>query len=169
MQIVSRYALLLDLSQQQSSNLLNSAATDGQFDSGQSDAGEQGIQIRCRELSIADAETKRVNACIQDFQSLSVSLCGALYADSLMYAPLVALAGATYVRELTDASAHKFDSLKVFGAVVGTYVETFVCTPYQFALIVSTFKVGCNHLFPLLGRYRREKIEQLFLGICHNY
>ena len=49
-------------------------------------------------------------------------------------------------------------------------VESFSRTPHQLALVIGSFQVGCNHLFPLFGRDRRELGEQLFtFGICHDY
>ena len=84
--------------------------------------------------------------------------------------PVVVRARASYIRELSGLGAQEPETFEIFGPVVGTDIESLAGSPYEFALVVSTFQVGLNHLFPLLGRDRREFGEQLFtLGICHNY
>ena len=87
-----------------------------------------------------------------------------------MHAPAIVAARTSDVRELACLRAQKTDAFEVFGAVVGADVESFSRTPHQLALVIGSFQVGCNHLFPLLGRERRELGEQLFtFGICHDY
>ena len=87
-----------------------------------------------------------------------------------MHAPAVVGTRTSHERELACLRAQKPDAFEVLGAVVGADIEAFARAPHQFALVIGTFQVGCNHLLPLLGRDRRELGEQLFtFGNCHNY
>ena len=133
------------------------------------DFSEQRLEIGGREALLGDLEAQRVHAGIEEFQCLGVGLLRAIDRDGLMHVPAVVGTRTAHVGKLACLRAEELDSFEIFGAVVGTDVETFARTPYQFTLVVGPFQVDLDHLFPLLGRDRREFGEQFFtFGICHN-
>ena len=145
-------------------------AAEGQLDGRDVDTGQQRVEVGGGEVLRSDAESECIDACVEELERLFVGSLGALHADGLVYMPVVVRARASYIRELSGLGAQEPETFEIFGPVVGTDIESLAGSPYEFALVVSTFQVGLNHLFPLLGRDRREFGEQLFtLGICHNY
>ena len=97
------------------------------------------------------------------------SFGGIGHRNGLVYAPVVAVVRSSHIGELAGLRSEKFDAFEILRAVVGTHVETFGGSPYEFALVVCTFKVCRYGRFPLLGRDRRKFGEQLFFfGISHN-
>ena len=134
------------------------------------DAGEQHVEIGGREVLLHDREAQRIDALVEDVERLGIGGRGIGDLDGLVDAPAVMRARTADVGELTRLRAQESDAFEILGAVVGTDVEPLARAPYQFALVIGTFQVGCDHLLPRLGRDRRELGEQLFtFGICHNY
>ncbi len=122
-----------------------------------------------RELLRGDVESDRIDSRVEEFQRLGIGLGGIGHRNGLVYAPVVAVVRSSHIGELAGLRSEKFDAFEILGAVVGTHVESFGGSPYEFALVVCTFKVCRYGRFPLLGRDRRKFGEQLFFfGISHN-
>ena len=163
-------ALFFEFGQYELGHVGHTVAREDEFYGRNADLAEQFVQIGCRERLSGDAEAERVDAGIEEFERLFVGRFRALDLHGLMHVPAVVRVRTADERELPCPGAHEADTLEVLGAVVGAHVESLARLPYQFALVVSTFQVGRNHLFPFLRRDGRELGEQLFtFGICHNY
>ena len=152
------YTLLLGLCDDKLTSLCSELSTNGDIDSREYDACQESVDALCGRLnlSLAEAETERINTRVEHCKSSSVSLLRTSYFDSLVSKPSVVSAYATQERKLTGTSAKCLKTFKVLGTVVWAKVETLVCAPYQLALIVGTFEVGSYRSLPRLGRNRWE-------------
>ncbi len=146
-------------------------SAEGDLDSRNADVLEQHVEVCRRKIRRRDAKPSESTPELRIFSASAFASLGAYDAHGLVYAPAVVRVRTAYVKGNSPAcEPRELDALEVLGAVVGPDVETFARFPYQLALVISSFQVGRNHLFPLFGRNRREFGEQLFtFGICHDY
>ncbi len=163
-------ALACDLGEYLIDQVVAFRAAEYQLHGRNREACEQRVEVGVREVRGVDAELDRVDARIEHLQRFGIGLGGVLHLHGLVHVPAVVGARTAYERELSGLRAEEADAFEVLGTVVGADIEALTRFPHQFALVVSTFQVGRNHLFPLLRRDGGKLGEQLFtLGICHNY
>ena len=163
-------ALLFELGDHQFGDVAHALAAERQRNGGDADAVEQLVQIGGGEALLHDLEAQRIDTRIEEFERLGVGRLRALDRHGLVHMPAVVGARTANVGELACLRAQELDTLEVLGAVVGADVESLSRTPHQFPLVIGSFQIYCDHLFPFLGRDRRKFGEQLFtFGICHNY
>ena len=162
-------ALLFDLRQYGFHDVRDAFARKDHFDGRQVDVAQQRLDLGGRQL-LREREAQRIDARVEQFERLGVGRFGALDRQALVHAPHIVAPRTAHIGKFARFGGEEFETFEVFGAIVRPDVEPFGCPPHQFALVIGPFEVYRNHLFPLLGRNRREFGEQLFtLGICHNY
>ena len=62
-------------------------------------------------------------------------------------------------RFLSGVGIEILKAFEVFGTIVGLHFEAFDGTPHEFLLVVGTFEVFVDYLFPFLGRNGWEFAE----------
>ncbi len=167
-QIVLGHAMTLGVCDDHFGDVRDLRAAERQLDGRQNDAREKLVELLRRELLALDAEADRVDTRFEQFERRAVGLLRALDRNGLMNEPRVVVVRSSYIGESACLGLQKVYAFEVGSAIVGTDIEALARFPYQLALVVGAFKVGCYRGFPLLGGYRRELRKQLFFGICHN-
>ena len=133
------------------------------------DAGGQSLNKRLVHL-FANLESNALCATVECVECFFVSLCGALYIDSLKNFPPVAVLHTANIGELASRSTKELNCCQILCTVVRADIKALGCAPNQFFLVVGTFEVGHNDTLPLLCRDCGKLVEQPFvLVVCHNF
>ena len=137
------------------------------FDAGHSHISHQSIEIFVGQSVFA---THTISDCVgsfhQDVQDKRIVGFGAsaVSFNGLAYFPPVVGGYTSHERKLAWSAFQMLQIHKVFGTIIGAYIEALRGFPHQFFIVVGSFQVFCNHCFPLLRNNGGKFGKQLF---CH--
>ena len=132
------------------------AAREVQLDSLGHNALEQDGQCFLVDLIATKLEAQRGNPLVEDIQCLFIGFLGVIYIDVLTDEPLIVHTRGADIGVLCRHHFGGRETFEVFATIEGVDVESFVGTPDELTLEVSSLQVGHDLVLPFLCANGRE-------------